>query len=503
MRRTTGSLFTLIVVGLLAATGQANDKVALLIDSGIYPALHTRLEQYEADVESQFPVDLVICNDQPFQTMTPAQVRSYITDLCYDDGVDGVILAGLIPYALWKNYAPGANDRGINSFYYEDLDGTFTDTNGDGYDDYHTWGSHVGPEVWVCWMRPPSNNVVAGLQGFLDKTHAYYTGLVFFNHRALAAAHNDYDGNLYGGFLMVPRLQELYGANVDVDGYSTDPVVASEYVSALQTNFYEICDPMGHASSSLQQWDSGYVYGTTIKGLTGGAVMTFIYGCSSAAFNENSTANIAMMYHMSTTNIGQAASGTSWSYGTEGKWYIYDVLKLGGYLGQGWMNLETTKNTPAYMKSRYGDWLDTNQHLWGDTLLGNPFVYALYEPPDLVPPELTIARLSATVYRLTWNKSGNYDLEFSATPDFASPIVVDVTDLTQYDYAPATSKGFFRLRAKPGHAGQSVPPLAPAQSVRAPQGNVHERSSLRKAGNVAPLSGLAHLLRPASPKQPR
>jgi hypothetical protein len=484
MDRTTRGFLALIAAALVVTTCQAADKVALLIDSGTYPALHTRLERYEADVESQFGVDLVICNDQAFESMTPAQVRSYISTLHYSNGVDGVILAGLIPYALWKNYAPGTDDKGINSFYYEDLDGTFTDTNADGYDDYHTWGSHVGPEVWVCWMRPPSNNAVTGLQDFLDKTHAYYTGQMFFNHRALAAAHADYDGNLYGGFLMVPRLQELYGSNVDVDGYSTDPVVASEYVSALQTSFYEICDPMGHANASLQAWDSGSVSGTTIRNMTGGAVMTFIYGCHSAAFNENSTTNIAMMYYMSTTNIGQAASGTSWSYGTEGKWYIYDVLKLGGYLGQGWMNLETTKNTPAYMRSRYGDWLDTNQHLWGDTLLGNPFVYALYEPPDQVPPELTISRLSASLCRLEWNKSGNYDLECSSSPGFASPTVIDVTDLTHYDITSAGPCRYFRLRAKPGHAGSAPPLLPAAEPTPLLRGNVHKRSGVHEGGNV-------------------
>ena len=482
MNRTAGSLFVFTAIALLLAAFfatpcPAEDRVALLIDQGSYPFLHTRLERYESDVESQFPVDLVICNDESFESMTPAQVRAYISDLHYNQGVDGVVLAGLIPYALWKNYeeGPGSNDKGINSFYYEDLDGTFTDTDGDGYDDYHTWGTNVGPEVWVCWMRPPANDPVAKLQAFLDKTHAYYTGQVVFNHRSLAAAHEDYDGNLYGGFQMVPRLAEIYGANVDVDGDGTDLVIASEYLDALESNRYEVVDPMGHANAWGQAWDSGWVSGTAVRDMDGGSIMTFIYGCHSAAFNENANTNIAMMYYMSSTNIGQAASGTSWSYGTEGKWYIYDVLKVGGYLGAGWMNLETTKNTPAYMKSRYGNWLDTNQHLWGDTLLGNPFVYALYTAPDPVPPELTITRLSQTSYRLEWDKSGNYDLEFDTSPDFAGPTVVDVTGLTLYDHTTSEPKGFFRLRAKPGHAGDSPPPSPPGPGhPRVLKGNVYD-----------------------------
>jgi hypothetical protein len=261
--RTAAIATGLLSVLLFTTVCTATDKVALLVDQTVYPFLYTRLERYEADVEEQFAVDLVICGDQPFETMAPAQVRAYISDLHYNQGVGGIVLVGLFPYALWKNYAPGTDDKGINSFYYEDLDGTFTDTNGDGYDDVHTWGTHVGPEVWVCWMRPPANNAVTGLQNFLDKTHAYYTGGIVFNHRALAVAHNDYDGNLYGGFLMVPRLEALYGAgNVDADGAGADNVVAAEYVAALNANRYEICDPMGHANASIQAWDSGWVWGS-------------------------------------------------------------------------------------------------------------------------------------------------------------------------------------------------------------------------------------------------
>ena len=486
MTRTMRSLFVLLAVVSITAPCPGQDTVALLVDQNVYPFVATRLDRYETDVEAQFPVDLIICNDQPFESMTPAQVRATITDLYNTQGADGIILAGLFPYALWKNYAPGTNDKGINSFYYEDLDGTFTDTDADGYDDYHDWGAHVGPEVWVCWMRPPANNAVPALQNFLDKTHAYYTGQVVFNHRALAAAHNDYDGNLYGGFLMVPRLEAVYGAgNVDEDGLGADPVVASDYVSMLQTNRYEICDPMGHASSTLQAWDSGYVSSTTVRDMTGGAIMTFIYGCSSAAFNASSSSNIAMLYHMSTTNIGQAASGTSWSYGTEGKWYIYDVLKVGGYLGQGWMNMEVTKNTPAYMTSRYGSWLDTNQHLWGDTLLGNPFVYARYTPPPETMPTLTISKLSATTYRLAWSPAGNFNLEVDTDPAFDDPTATDVTGLTHYDVATAEPESYFRLKAiltplGPTLASAAAPAAPPAPDAAPPaHGNGYGRGNAR------------------------
>lgn len=353
------------------------DEVALIISTSLYNStgVATRLLQYKGDVEARFPVHLTIYNGASFDSYTPQQMRSYIQNLYSTSGIKGVLLVGQIQYALWKNYAPGADDKGINSFYYEDMDGTFTDTNADGYDDLHDWGPHIGPEVWCCWMRPPASNQVSALNAFLDKTHSYYTGGVTVNRRALIACHADYDGNIRGGFMMFDRLAALYGNNVDIDGEGSDLVVASDQVNLLNANRYEIYDPMGHANSTLQAWDSGYVYYTTAQSLTGGALMTFIYGCHSAAFNEASSTNIAQAYCFG-SSIGQAASGTSWNYGTEGKWYIFEELARGGCLGKAWMNMEIIKNTPQYMKDRYGQDFDANQHLWGDTLIGNPFLFA-------------------------------------------------------------------------------------------------------------------------------
>jgi len=373
----------LCVLGGLAACPRAValDEVALIISQNLYSACQTKIVQYKADVEARFPVHLTIHNEADFQAYTPQQMRSYIQSLYTTQGIKGVVLAGQIKNAYWKNYAPGADDKGINSFYYEDLDGTFTDTNADGYDDLHDWGTHVGPEIWCSWMRPPANDQVNALNAFLDKAHSYYTGGIIFNHGALVAAHRDYDGNIRDGFMMVDRLAALYGnSNVDIDGEGADMAYAWDQISLLNANRYEIYDPMSHAGSNVQCWDAGTnVYSSDVKNLTGGAIMTFIYGCSSAAWHIAPSDNIAQAYVFG-NSIGQAASGTSWSYGTEGKWYIYEELGRGGYLGNAWMNMEIIKNTPQYMRDRYGQDFDANRHLWGDTLIGNPFVYANYDP---------------------------------------------------------------------------------------------------------------------------
>jgi hypothetical protein len=362
----------LSLLGLAAASapGAAEDQVALIVDKALYKSqgVAGRIERYKADVQARFPVRLRISNKDSFEAYTPKQIRNYIQSQYSRYHIKGVILVGQIKPPLWKNH--GQDNKGINSFYYEDLDGTFTDTDGDGYDDQHEWGRHVGPEVWCCWMRPPANTQVASLNAFLDKTHLFYTGDLSYNSRALIAESADYDGNIRGAFKMAERLGAIYGSDIDIDGEGSDPVIASEQIELLNKNRYEIYETMSHASAESQLWDNSKLRTADIRALTGGAIMALIYGCHCAAFNESPSNNIVQAYVFG-KGIGQAASGTSWSYGTEAKWYIYEELARGNYLGNAWLSMEVAKNTLQYMKDHD---CDPNRHLWGDTLIGSPFI---------------------------------------------------------------------------------------------------------------------------------
>jgi hypothetical protein len=378
------ALAALALLGLPATPGltAAKDQVALIIDKALYNSegVASRIERYKADVQARFPVRLRISNKASFESFSPKQIRDHIQSRYSKYHIKGVILVGQIKPPLWKNH--GQDNKGVNSFYYEDLDGTFTDTDNDGCDDQHQWGAHPGPEIWCCWMRPPADTQVASLDAFLDKTHAFYTGALSYNSRALIAESADYDGNIRGAFKMAERLGAIYGSDIDIDGEGADQVIASDQIELLNKNRYEIYETMSHASAESQLWDDGKLGTADIRGLTGGAIMAFIYGCHSAAFNESPSNNIVQAYVFG-NGIGQAASGTSWSYGTEAKWYIYEELARGGYLGNAWLNMEAAKNTPQYMKD-HG--CDPDRHLWGDTLIGSPFIRLKPRPAAFAGP---------------------------------------------------------------------------------------------------------------------
>lgn len=378
-----GSLITLLAA---CSCAHATDEVALIIDKSVYEACESNILRYKADVEAQFPVHLKICHEANFESWEPYQIRSYIQNEYNTNHINGVVLAGQIKYDTWKQ---SSGNQGINSLYYEDLDGSFTDTEDDYYDDYHTWGSHTGPEVWCSWMRPPSNDSIGGLNAFLDKTHDYYTGGVSFNHSALIADSSDYDNNIRGAYgYQYQSLSKLYGNNIDVLGEGSEPLRAWDYGEMLEKNSYEICDTFTHANAWYQCGDNGDISSWYIKGMQqGGSIMTLIFGCHSADFAEAPSDNIAQAYVFG-SGIGQVSIGTSWSFGITEKYAIYDVLANGGYFGQGWFNLQKLVNDPAYIKQCYNNQVDVNRYLWGQNMIGNPFVYANYTPPVPEPSSI-------------------------------------------------------------------------------------------------------------------
>lgn len=364
----------------------ATDEVAFIVDKNVYNACKANILRYKADVEAQFPVHLRICSEANFESYSPEQMRTYIQGQYNTNHISGAILAGQIQYQTWEQHN---GNSGVNSLYYEDLDGTFTDNDDNGVDDYHTWGSNAGPEIWCSWMRPPSINNIGGLNTFLDKTHNYYTGKVQFNHKALIADSLDYDVNIRGQYdYQYQNLSKLYGNNIDILGEGSAKLDGWGYLQKINENSYEIIDTFTHANSQGFFCDTGSVsYWDMQSWITGGGIMSVFFGCHSGDFKEAPDTNFAQSCVFG-SSIGQVACGTSWSFGITEKFRIYDVLDQGGYFGQGWFALQKYINDPAAIRKAYNNQEDVNKYMWGQNMIGNPFLYANYTPPVPEPSSL-------------------------------------------------------------------------------------------------------------------
>jgi hypothetical protein len=390
-RRTKGWLLLAVVYGgCWVSTAHATDRVVLLIETALYDQTQASLLRYERQVELRFPVDLQVHVDA-FASFTPEAIRSYIQSEYDTNGLDGAILVGQIPYALWRQ-GYGTNE-GILSFFYEDLDGSFTDTDGDGLYDWHEWGVHDGPEIWVCWMRPPVMNPAGYLTALLDEANAYYTGAFVTTKRGLVACHEHYDNNFWPSGSTIPSmpaLVDIYGLeNVDTDGEGADLVIAHELLTTMLDGDYEIIHHWSHAWAGGQAWDSGTITSTNLMTAAAGTgpLVAHIYGCHSGDFiylegASYSETCIAVAYAFG-PGAGQGSSGTSWSYGTEGMNYITEAMRDGAYLGAGYKHLLDVRENSVAIQERYPD-RDPHMELSGNNLFGNPFLYADWAGfPDL------------------------------------------------------------------------------------------------------------------------
>jgi hypothetical protein len=167
--------------------------------------------------------------------------------------------------------------------------------------------------------------------------------------------------------------------------------VATELLVTLLDGNYDITHFWSHAWSGGQAWDSGSITSTdlTTAPVGAGTLIAHVYGCHSGDFighEGDSYANttIAAAYAFG-PGAGQAASGTSWSYGTEGMNYITEAMRDGAYLGAGYKHLLDVRENSQAIQQRYPD-RDPHTELSGNNLFGNPFLYAAWSgyPDDVV-----------------------------------------------------------------------------------------------------------------------
>ena len=386
------SIIGLLISGIVSTTGKIpeeypsavteDDHILVIVDAQLYPRIQEKLIRYLTEVTERFPVVFSVVHVNGLlskEPIAPIDLREILQEEYQKNCTVGVICIGQIPYALWEQGV--GNNSGLFSVFYEDLDGAFEDTDNDGFYDYHSFGVNEGPEIWVCWMRPPILGQAFFMNHFLEKTHQYYTGERIPEKKAFVACHEDYDNNFYGPIGVVPVLEDIYGAaHIDTDGEGTDITTAKEIWKQLRMNRYEVFDTWQHANPNYQAWDTGGFSSFNIILLPQGALMTFLYGCHSADFwtapgTTPFNINIAVSYVFG-RSLCQASSGTSWSYGTEFKYLIYEAMRDHQmYLGNAWFAMESYVETASFVEQRYPD-RDPHTECAGNTLIGNPFLYA-------------------------------------------------------------------------------------------------------------------------------
>ncbi len=376
-KKTAALLLLVLAFYSPPALHAAKDRVAVIIDRDVYRAVRPEFDTYVRDVSRRFPVKLIVSKSRNWESEEPIAIRRELQRMHKEDGIVGAVLVGQIPYTFWER-SVDSHFTGINTLYYQELDGTFVDNDGDDRYDEIRWGPNTGPELWVFWMRPPNKDNVYYLRKFLKKCHSYYTGRIRVPYRTMLYAETDYS-HMYRE--MFEPLIEKYGVDNVVVGswpHRSNPRKVPS-LSALESKGYEIMTMnthafcMVHSNIKTRQQDVlGY-----------GGVLTMIYGCHTAAFDEAPSDNLTQGY-VFRTRYGMAAAGTSWGAGIP-PWkeeWLYRHLGEGMYLGKAYGMTERYDYIPELSESVYG----RDPKHWcpniSINMLGNPFVYLMQGKPS-------------------------------------------------------------------------------------------------------------------------
>ena len=152
------------VFGSLAVEARA-EKVAIMVDSELYPEFTTDINNYVIDVEANFPsFERLVYSSNNYRNMTFEQVRAELKGIWQSEGIVGVIQVGFFLTMLFNMHGICPQPIG-----YMDLDGAFTDENTnfdanmnpidkilgvpDGIYDRHYWNNN-GLEIWCALIRP-------------------------------------------------------------------------------------------------------------------------------------------------------------------------------------------------------------------------------------------------------------------------------------------------------------------------------------------------------------
>jgi hypothetical protein len=344
------------------------ENVALLADISLKDPLGMKLREYKTDVESHFPVRLKIYYGDWRQ---PEEVRKFLKTCYLEDSITGAVLVGDIPAPVFK----ASYGKFVASLYYEDLEGSFVDSTGDGYLDHHFWGEKGEPQIWVSWIRPPVDKI-RNLKRFFNKCHMYYMERLIPPHRALVWCDNDFGGS---ALITGKVLASFYGnENVETVGSRWIYAPGEDYLKKLRKG-YEVVEIFTHASSLFHQANKDpdrNMYSWRIREVPQGGLMVLIWGCSAGNFIEVGDEYSLPAAYLFGNSMSQCVLAVTRPMSTGDHEYIYTGFEKGMTFGKSYLEYKRE----AYNRDQiHKIWTkeEPTTLIVSITLFGNPFVVPL------------------------------------------------------------------------------------------------------------------------------
>lgn len=379
------------------STPSTNDKIMVIVNSGIHNSILGGINQYIADLESQnYQVILITTSGG-----TPQNIRSLLQN---ETNLFGAVLIGDLPvpwYQIIETWDGGATyeyEEFPCDLFYMDLNGTWTDTKHydsssrsfvDGADDiYESHTGAVQPEIWIGRLTAStlnSGNETDLLNNYFDKNHQYRIGQNSLNTRAITYIDDDWSSWTTCGLNLVYD---------DVTVVNEKEITrGSDYKNRLDDNYLwiHLCAhswPGGHGFKYNDGTNWDYVYVNDIITIDPIAYFYNLFACSNARYIEQ---NYMGGWYIFVDSYGLGAVGSTKTGSMLTFEDFYDPLADGAILGEAFKHWFTQRAAAGF---------DDFEKRWfyGMTLLGDPALTCAspYTLPDLVGQSISFLPTSTT-----------------------------------------------------------------------------------------------------------
>lgn len=363
----------------------ASANVEVVVNNSLYAGglITAGLNQYLQNIRNQ--------GYNPILTTTnfagESALRTHLANRHNSQGLAGAVFIGDLPVANYEIAAHGSwkYEDFPCDLYFQDMDGTWGDSDSNGKYDSHT--GDVAPEIWVGRLLThtltglhPNRTEAGMLNDYFARNNAYRTSQLSLSNNGLAYVDDDWQGSAstWGN-----DMGAALGGTVTIvsDGATT---VATDYKNRLQTE-YEHVLLCAHSNSSLHRfkigsaWTGGDVNNSDLEAVDPQVFFYNLFACSNADYTAGGymAGEYVFGTDLGLLSVGSSKTGSMLHFGD-----YFDPLGEGEIFGEAWKNWWLARAASGF-NDYEKDW-----H-YGMTMIGDPLLLT----QEFIPEPTTLSLL--------------------------------------------------------------------------------------------------------------
>jgi hypothetical protein len=318
-------------------TGAGFDRLVLVfINAGLYAAVQAEVTTYLADLAADGYATKLVC-----VTGGRAQTLRTVLQVHRDSGLVGSVMIGNLPVA-WYSASSYGEDYPLELFF-SDLDGVFSDANGDGRYDSHT--GNTAPDIWVgridaSYLTYGSEEQIT--RKYFQRNHQFRLGQLPVPHRGLVYNEVDWYPHDHGMSNMLGDVTVFNDQNT---------TTAYHYKGRLRLG-YEFVHLVSHSSPWVNTFflsgdvpGGGSVFNFEVPPFGPCAVFYFLNACMCGRFTERD--NLGNWYALAGPYGQVTIASAQLMYGVDDLSPLYQALGHDSCIGDAFLKWHRS-NYPSF-----------------------------------------------------------------------------------------------------------------------------------------------------------